>query len=724
MTYLSDPGAIIAVISGAVVALLGLLLLASRPWRAAPASFGLFALLWGLQVVAANMAQMASDVETATPWAYAFTALLIPLYLPLFYFAAHYPTPDRILSQRPVLLGVLALPALLLGLLMAAAPQLFIQGVDLNPDGLPRLLTGPLHRPLQVVNVVLTFVVALVVILVRLLREQREMARQRLALVVAAFLLYVSYKAGEAIMLGVAGRHLANVRSWEDVLFWGAGAAALVVALVAAAIAVAVRRLPWRDLLVASAIVPLLLAVGEWFLVDAGLWGFRTVGLWRLAATGLLVYGITRFRVFDLELRLGRAVPVAAYLGLAGLVATALWQTAGEALRAQPWLGVTAGIAAAAFAVPALRLGRVVLHQAAPRLHHSGYVYRRKLDVYRAALEDATARGMGNQTEQRFLTELRRDLGISDREHRVLQALGAAGSGDMELREGTLLAGRYKVEAPLAEGCQGVVHLAIDQQGGDRVVLKELRASWQGSEEATRRLEREVHLLQALEHPHLVQLLDALRNGGSPILVLEHLPGGDLRRRLQRGALPLPDALEMADQLLDALGALHAANVVHRDVKPDNLLFDSRGRVKLADLGIATDEDSGGTKLTELGKQPGTIAYMSPEQARGDRVDGRSDLYSAGLVLYEALAGRPARDTRGLSDFQARELAQSRPTLPLPDVPEAVNDVLQQALALDREARYPDATAFRRALEATLRQATQWNDHALTQAPEGTRMAA
>jgi serine/threonine protein kinase len=245
--------------------------------------------------------------------------------------------------------------------------------------------------------------------------------------------------------------------------------------------------------------------------------------------------------------------------------------------------------------------------------------------------------------------------------------------------------GAYELRRAIGVGGMGVVHDAVDVRDGTRVAVKVLRPEL--SEDATyvRRFEREVAVASALRHPHLLPVLDAGEVAGRRYLVMEHAPDGTLGDRLDAGPLPLAEVVRVAAQVGSALDALAAAELVHRDVKPGNVMLSARG-CRLADFGLARGRAH--TVLTASGALLGTAAYLAPELVEGAPASPASDRYALGAVLFECLAGRPPFTGSVLEVTYAHVV--SEPPDPLarrPDVPPAVADVLRLALAKDPEAR-------------------------------------
>ena len=203
----------------------------------------------------------------------------------------------------------------------------------------------------------------------------------------------------------------------------------------------------------------------------------------------------------------------------------------------------------------------------------------------------------------------------------------------------------YRITRTLGQGAFGTVYLAQDTLLERPVAIKELTAAAQANPVAFQRFLREARAAGSLNHPNIVTVYALKPTDDAVYLVMEYLPGGSLRGLLsQRGRLPVEDAARIAADVCDGLAAAHAKGIVHRDVKPENILLTADGRAKVGDFGIAhVPRSAGGATvggLTQTGFQPGTLVYMSPEQIRGEGVDGRSDVYQVGAMLHEMLAGR------------------------------------------------------------------------------------
>ncbi|MDZ4675229.1 MAG: serine/threonine-protein kinase [Gemmatimonadota bacterium] len=271
------------------------------------------------------------------------------------------------------------------------------------------------------------------------------------------------------------------------------------------------------------------------------------------------------------------------------------------------------------------------------------------------------------------------------------------------------LADRYRIERELGAGGMATVYLAEDLKHKRQVAIKVLRPELAQAVGAERFLQ-EIETTANLRHPHILPLYDSGNVGGFLFYVMPLVEGESLRDRLDRDKqLPLDDALRIAREVADALGYAHARGVVHRDIKPENIMLDG-GHAVVADFGIARAMSAAGAdRLTQTGTSIGTPLYMSPEQAAGDPdVDGRSDLYSLGCVLYEMLGGQPPFTgptaeaiTRQHMITEAAPVTNLRPT-----VPAAVAGALARTLAKNPADRFSPASQFVQALSASDRSAT------------------
>jgi len=272
----------------------------------------------------------------------------------------------------------------------------------------------------------------------------------------------------------------------------------------------------------------------------------------------------------------------------------------------------------------------------------------------------------------------------------------------MKLSTGSLLAGRYEIVAPIAVGGMGEVWKARDQVLDRIVAAKVLKTEYTNDPSFLARFRNEARHTAALTHPNIASVYDygeTVDDTGTQqlaFLVMEFVEGEPLVTILhEQGALPVDWTLHVLSQSADGLSAAHKAGVVHRDIKPGNLMVRPDGVVKLTDFGIAQARDA--TPLTRTGMVVGTAQYLSPEQAQGMEVTAASDVYSLGVVAFECLAG--ARPFDGASQVAIALAHINRPPPPLPaHVPPAVRLLVERALAKDPADRFPDGAAFAEAI--------------------------
>ena len=271
------------------------------------------------------------------------------------------------------------------------------------------------------------------------------------------------------------------------------------------------------------------------------------------------------------------------------------------------------------------------------------------------------------------------------------------------------LGGRYEIGDLLGRGGMAEVHLGHDTRLGRAVAVKMLRPDMARDPSFQARFRREAHSAAALNHPSVVAVYDTGEDevGGNPVpyIVMEYVEGSTLRELLATGNRLVPErALEITDGVLNALAYSHQQGIVHRDIKPANVMLTRSGEVKVMDFGIARALADTGATMTQTSAVIGTAQYLSPEQARGEQVDARSDLYSTGCLLYELLTGRPpfVGDSPVSVAYQHVREEPVPPSQVDPDVPQAVDSVVLKALAKDRELRYQSAGAMRADIAAAL----------------------
>jgi eukaryotic-like serine/threonine-protein kinase len=255
----------------------------------------------------------------------------------------------------------------------------------------------------------------------------------------------------------------------------------------------------------------------------------------------------------------------------------------------------------------------------------------------------------------------------------------------------TLFDGRYRIVRKLGSGGMANVYLAEDQELGRRVAIKILNEKHAGDEQFVERFRREAKNAAALSHPNIVSIYDRGEAEGTYYIAMEFLDGRTLKELiLARGPAPIGISIEYARQILAALRIAHRSGLVHRDIKPHNVLVDDEGRVKVTDFGIAR---AGPSQMTEAGSIIGTAQYLSPEQAQGAPVSQASDLYSVGIVLYELLTGRVPFTGETPVEIAMKHLSKvpPPPSRLRPEVPRDLDLVVMRALAKDPEDRYATA---------------------------------
>ena len=282
---------------------------------------------------------------------------------------------------------------------------------------------------------------------------------------------------------------------------------------------------------------------------------------------------------------------------------------------------------------------------------------------------------------------------------------------------GCALDDRYELHAVIGEGAFGRVYRGHDRRLERTVAIKLIKPWWSDDPEWARSFEREARLLARVSDPGIVQIFDVGHAEEGLFYVSELVEGENLSSRLARGGVSVSEAAAIAEQLCRALGRAHARQVVHRDVKPANLLISGENRVKVGDFGVArlAEGSSDGAGATIVG----TPRYMAPEQARGRGVTPATDVYSAGIVLYEMLAGQPPFADGSAVDLALRHLHDEPPPLPA-KVPPALGAVVGRALAKDPRQRYATGTEMADALAAAGGAARDASDRPSLPAPRRT----
>jgi eukaryotic-like serine/threonine-protein kinase len=270
--------------------------------------------------------------------------------------------------------------------------------------------------------------------------------------------------------------------------------------------------------------------------------------------------------------------------------------------------------------------------------------------------------------------------------------------------------GRYDLIRVLGKGAMGIVYEGRDPNLDRRVAIKTVKVenlSEEAAAEYEHRFRTEARSAARLQHPNIVSVYDSDRDGDIAFLVMEYIQGDDLKHHLDKGVrYSLEQSLKMIRDLLSALDYAHKQGIVHRDVKPANLLIEPGGRVKLTDFGVARIQDSGEATRTQ-GSMVGTLKYMSPEQVQGQKIDSRADLFSVGVVLYQLLTDKRPFD--GDNDFSIiHQIIGHTPAPPSSfnaRLPSAIDAVVARALAKDRDQRFATARDFATALQSAIRRA-------------------
>ncbi|MEO8334382.1 MAG: protein kinase [bacterium] len=286
-------------------------------------------------------------------------------------------------------------------------------------------------------------------------------------------------------------------------------------------------------------------------------------------------------------------------------------------------------------------------------------------------------------------------------ERPAAEVVGVPDTSLVDARLARALAGRYVIEREIARGGMATVHLARDLRHDRRVAIKVLRQELAAAVGAERFL-AEIRVTASLQHPHILPLFDSGCADGLLWYAMPYVEGETLRSRLVReGPLPVAEAVRLAREVADALDHAHVRGIVHRDVKPENVLLQD-GHALVADFGIALAlEQAGGDRITRTGLALGTPQYMAPEQAAGERaLDARVDVYALGAVLHEMLAGEPPFAAPTRQAVVRRMMHETPPPLTArrPDVPPFIDSVVRQALARRPDERLPSAAAFAAAL--------------------------
>ncbi|HEK9099223.1 Stk1 family PASTA domain-containing Ser/Thr kinase [Bacillus pfraonensis] len=268
---------------------------------------------------------------------------------------------------------------------------------------------------------------------------------------------------------------------------------------------------------------------------------------------------------------------------------------------------------------------------------------------------------------------------------------------------GKRLNDRYKLLKMIGGGGMANVYLAHDDILGRDVAVKILRLDYANNDEFIKRFHREAQSVTTLSHPNIVSMYDVGEEDGIYYLVMEYVPGQTLKQYInQRGMLPIGEALDIMEQLTSAMAHAHHFEIVHRDIKPHNILIRNDGVVKVTDFGIATATSA--TTITHTNSVLGSVHYLSPEQARGGIANKQSDIYSLGIVMFELLTGRQPFSGESAVAIALKHLQNETPSPKRwnPDIPQSVENIILKATAKDPFHRYQSANAMKRDVETAL----------------------
>jgi serine/threonine-protein kinase len=268
--------------------------------------------------------------------------------------------------------------------------------------------------------------------------------------------------------------------------------------------------------------------------------------------------------------------------------------------------------------------------------------------------------------------------------------------------------GRYQIKGVLGKGAMGMVYDGLDPGLNRRVAIKTILVKQLDEETArmySKRFEREVRAVARLNHRNIVQVYDFGTEGDVAYIVMEYIQGKELKDFFDTNQrFDIKTTFRLMTELLDALEFAHEAGIIHRDIKPANVMVDAEGHAKLTDFGVArvTDPDAEQGEATQTGAMVGTPAYMSPEQVQGQPIDHRTDLFSAGIILYQFLTGQ--KPFEGSQWALAKKIIQDDPVWPskLVQIPPVIDRVVARALSKDPERRYQSAKSFAASLQRIL----------------------
>ena len=278
---------------------------------------------------------------------------------------------------------------------------------------------------------------------------------------------------------------------------------------------------------------------------------------------------------------------------------------------------------------------------------------------------------------------------------------GGFAEGGVDLEPGTVLAGRYEILTVLGTGGMGAVYRAQDRELDREVALKVIRPELARNAAIVDRFKQEIRLSHKVTHRNVVRMYDLSEDLGMRFVTMEMVAGRDLRSVIEEhGKLPADEAVDILQQICNALEAAHSQGILHRDLKPQNVMREDAGRVVVMDFGLARTIEGDG--MTQSGALVGTMEYMSPEQALGKELDQRSDIFAVGLIGYEMLTGvMPFKAESAIASLLKRTRDKAAPVIQLDDtIPGALSDIIGKCLEVDVEQRYKSVGEVLKDLEA------------------------
>lgn len=671
------------------MAIMGLIVLAAGPRRVPTVFFGLFMIVWSAEVVFVQASRLASPRIFLQ---LGIAAMLVEFML-LIHLVGALATDDPRVRRRTSYFLVPYVATI--GSLFIAEPSAFATEEGFTPLG-GLLIVFPSTA---------AFLVAIVAFANRLTRPLARTERIQLTILFGALSVFVgdligffgmSYALDWAFYVGLQGMFL-------TLLYFGlfvAGAGVYIV-LVSRSVHHLLKRSSPISMRSESALMlalafPLLFGLLDALFAPTYPPWFVPAAYYRVLLAALIAYGLLKFHIFGLDLHLKKGLamgfPVIVAMGVE-IPFDFLTNTFQDTLPLwqQVFLAVGVFVVAGAAATPFRDKAADFVF---PYVDDTdAYRRARALQVYQAALLPTMDRGGHDDP---FLAKLRADLHISMTEHdRLLRDLEAEREG-LHPEVGEVVAGRYRREFLLGEDIVASTWLANDTERDDRVVLKDLHDPAFGDKppEASR--------LLGTQHPNLVTVRDVLVHDGRPVVAFEHVASKTLRESIEKdGAMPLDKALTVARAVLEGLVAMHGADVLHRNLKPANVLVGSGGQVKITDHGLTPILASRAERAsTVVAAEQGSLAYASPEKVRGTTEDARADVHAVGAILYEMLAGRHYMELDMTDEYAMRKaIVQGTPDLPLPHVPQKVNDILDRSLARQKTLRYGSAKTMLDAVE-------------------------